>query len=205
MGHEHIDIDRYTSHLQSITFDCMVKDHVSYLLVRKTGRTVLSRRWNLQFPTFELASEVNIIGDMKLFRIGELAKTAGVSERTIDYYTKLGLIDPEERTEKNYRLYSSETLTRLERIVQMKQEKYSLDEIKQSLQKWSLVSTEEQVAHKLTTLELHVQQLEREVNELKPLLGEMKPVQARKMMAGLLTKSAGTMEALKILLENTMM
>jgi DNA-binding transcriptional MerR regulator len=157
------------------------------------------------FPTFELASEVNIIGDMKLFRIGELAKNAGVSERTIDYYTKLGLIAPEERTQKNYRLYSHETLTRLERIVQMKQEKYSLEEIKQSLEKWRLVSTEEQVASKLTTLELHVQQLEREVNELKPLLGEMKPVQARKMMAGLLTKSAGTMEALKILLENTMM
>ena len=27
-----------------------------------------------------------------LFRIGELAKVAGISERTIDYYTKLGLI-----------------------------------------------------------------------------------------------------------------
>ncbi|MCZ4149110.1 transcriptional regulator, partial [Escherichia coli] len=56
-----------------------------------------------------------------------------------------------------------------------------------------------------SSLELHVQQLEREVNELKPLLGEMKPSQSRKMITGLLAKSAGTMEALKILLENTMM
>lgn len=67
------------------------------------------------------------MGIMKgnLFRIGELAKAAGISERTIDYYTKLGLISPEKRTLKNYRLYSSETLSTLERINQLKQEKYT--------------------------------------------------------------------------------
>lgn len=79
-------------------------------------------------------------GDMKLYRIGELAKAAGVSERTIDYYTKLGLITPEERSLKNYRLYNDETLNRLERINQMKQEKYSLEEIRQTLIKWNSVA-----------------------------------------------------------------
>ncbi|GAK38660.1 MerR family transcriptional regulator [Paenibacillus urinalis] len=142
---------------------------------------------------------------MKLYRIGELSKAAGVSERTIDYYTKLGLITPEQRTQKNYRLYNSETLNRIERIIQMKLEKYSLEEIKTSLDKWSNVSANEQVTSKLTSLEIHVEQLEREMNELKPLLEEMKPAQQRKVVTALLTKSAACMEALKIMLESSMM
>ncbi|ADM69551.1 transcriptional regulator [Paenibacillus polymyxa E681] len=149
--------------------------------------------------------EVKTDGDMKLYRIGELAKTAGVSERTIDYYTKLGLITPEERSLKNYRLYNDETLNRLERINQMKQEKYSLEEIRQTLIKWNSVAREEHVTDKLTSLEMHMQRLEREVNELQPLLGQLKPVQARKLLTGLLPQSAACIEALKYLLEHSSM
>jgi DNA-binding transcriptional MerR regulator len=149
--------------------------------------------------------EVRTDGDMKLYRIGELAKTAGVSERTIDYYTKLGLIAPEERSLKNYRLYNDETLNRLQRISQMKQEKYSLEEIRQTLIKWNSVSGEEHVTDKLTSLEMHMQRLEREVTELQPLLGQLKPVQARKLLTSLLPQSAACIEALKYLLEHSSM
>lgn len=38
--HEHIDIEMKYADYQSITFDCTVKDHVSYLLVRKIGRSI---------------------------------------------------------------------------------------------------------------------------------------------------------------------
>lgn len=55
-----------------------------------------------------------------MYRIGELSKLAQISARTIDYYTSIGLIEPAERSAKNYRLYSDETLQRLERIEQMK-------------------------------------------------------------------------------------
>ena len=45
------------------------------------------------------------------------SKLAGVSPRTIDYlYFFMGLIEPEMRSAKNYRLYSDETLLRLKRI-----------------------------------------------------------------------------------------
>ena len=70
------------------------------------------------------------MGNEKLYKIGELAKLADVSPRTIDYYTKLSLIEPEKRSDTNYRLYSDETLTRLKRIESMKNEKYTLEEIK---------------------------------------------------------------------------
>ncbi|MEF2965523.1 MerR family transcriptional regulator [Paenibacillus sp. M1] len=137
---------------------------------------------------------------MKLYRIGELAKAADVSERTIDYYTKLGLISPEKRTQKNYRLYSSETLNRLERINQMKQEKYLLEEIREKLKQWDNVSQEEHVSEKLSSLEIHMQQLEREVKELEPLISSLKPGQARRAFTNLMPQSLACIEALRFLL-----
>lgn len=139
---------------------------------------------------------------MKLYRIGELAKLADVSERTIDYYTKLGLISPEKRTQKNYRLYSSETLARLERINQMKQEKYTLEEIREKLDQWNEVSPEEQVTEKLSSLEIHMLQLQREVKELEPLISSLQPNQARRAFSNLMPQSLACIEALRILLNH---
>ncbi|WP_046215229.1 MerR family transcriptional regulator [Paenibacillus wulumuqiensis] len=137
---------------------------------------------------------------MKLYRIGELAKLAGLSERTVDYYTKLGLIEPESRSLKNYRLYGFETLSRLERITKLKKDKYTLEEIKEKLNAWDRVTDEEQVTQRLTELELHMLQLQREVRELEPLLQQMKPNQAKRAFVNLIPQSAACIEALKFLL-----
>ncbi|WP_138495543.1 MerR family transcriptional regulator [Paenibacillus pinistramenti] len=138
---------------------------------------------------------------MKLYRIGELAKAAGVSERTIDYYTKLGLIFPETRTNKNYRLYSCETLNRLERIIQWKQEKYTLEEIRARLEELTDIN-EDQVSEKVSSLELHLQQLEREVKELEPLISQMKPGQAKKISTHIMPSSLACIEALRLLMNH---
>ena len=137
-----------------------------------------------------------------MYRIGELAKAANVSERTIDYYTKLGLISPEKRTQKNYRLYSAETLTRLERINQMKQEKYTLEEIREKLEQWDRVTHEEQVSEKLSSLELHLQQLQREVKELEPLISNLQPNQVKRAFAHLMPQRLACMEALRFLVNH---
>lgn len=137
---------------------------------------------------------------MKLYKIGELARLSEVSSRTIDYYTKLGLISPEKRTDTNYRLYTDETLTRLKRIESMKKEKYTLEEIKASLNQWGRVSQDEVVTEKLTSLQLQLRQLEREVKELSPLLEDMKPKQAKYAFKTLATQSAACIEALLLLI-----
>lgn len=137
---------------------------------------------------------------MKLYRIGELARLSETSARTIDYYTKLGLIHPEVRTKTNYRLYADETLARLKRIESMKKEKYTLDEIKTILDQCGKVSQDEAVTEKLTSLQMHLRQLEREVKELGPLLAEMKPRQAKYAFKTLATQSAACIEALLLLL-----
>ncbi|MNS09700.1 Mercuric resistance operon regulatory protein [compost metagenome] len=139
---------------------------------------------------------------MKLYRIGELAKQANVSERTIDYYTKMGLITPESRTLKNYRLYNHETLVRLQRINQMKQEKYTLEEIRAKLDLWNNISSEEEVTEKLTALEIHMQQLEREVKELEPIISQLQPNQINRAFTHLMPQSMACIEAIRILLNH---
>jgi len=57
---------------------------------------------------------------------------AGVSRRTIDYYTKLGLLKP-LRSESQYRYYTAESLLRLKLIEGMKKQRYTLEEIKQRI------------------------------------------------------------------------
>lgn len=49
----------------------------------------------------------------RLLRIGELANLAGVSTRTVDFYTGLGLLEPAERTAGNFRLYSADCVDRI--------------------------------------------------------------------------------------------
>jgi MerR family copper efflux transcriptional regulator len=139
-------------------------------------------------------------GDMNLYKIGELARLSEVSPRTIDYYTKMGLIDPESRSETNYRLYSDETLTRLKRIESMKREKYSLEEIKASLKLWTKVSHNEIVTDKLTSIQLHLQQLQKEAQEIRPIIEQLKPSQMKKLNQVLTPHTIACIEALLLLL-----
>lgn len=137
---------------------------------------------------------------VQLYRIGELSRLAKVSARTIDYYTSMGLIEPAKRSDKNYRLYSHETLQRLERIEDMKKDKYTLDEIKASLDSWSKVTPEEQISLKLTEIQQHLTQLEREVKELEPVIKQLKPRQAHRFYTTLTPQTAACIEALMLLM-----
>ncbi|MEB3100234.1 MerR family transcriptional regulator [Ferviditalea candida] len=136
----------------------------------------------------------------KLYKIGELARLANVSPRTVDYYTTLGLILPEKRTGGNYRLYSDETLVRLKRIDELKKAKYSLEEVKEELDQSNSVATDAQVADKIVSLRLHLEQLEREVHQVKPMIARLNPSQARNAFKHLTPHTVACIEALLVLL-----
>ncbi|OWA33581.1 transcriptional regulator [Saccharibacillus sp. O16] len=142
---------------------------------------------------------------MRLFRIGELARAAGTSERTIDYYTKLGLIQPQDRSMTNYRLYGPETLLRLQRIHELKEEKFTLEEIRERLDRWSEASGDDRVSEKLTLLESHLAQIEKELKELQPMLQDLDPAQARKTFSQLVPQGIACIEAIKLLLGQNLM
>jgi DNA-binding transcriptional MerR regulator len=54
------------------------------------------------------------------FRIGEVAKQAGVSPRTLRYYQELGLLDPAGLSPGGSRRYSSHDVNRLRRILELR-------------------------------------------------------------------------------------
>lgn len=62
-------------------------------------------------------------------RIGELARHADVTVRTIHHYEREGLLDGGERSAGGHRYYGPETLARLEKIRQLKDMGLKLDEI----------------------------------------------------------------------------
>jgi MerR family transcriptional regulator, copper efflux regulator len=64
-----------------------------------------------------------------LLRIGELASSAGVSTRTVDFYTGLGLLTPARRSDGNFRLYQRTDIDRIEAIRRLEAEGFRLDEI----------------------------------------------------------------------------
>ena len=68
-----------------------------------------------------------------LLKIGELAARAGVSIRTVDYYTALGLISPAQRTASNYRLYSAADVDRIHLVQRLEVHGVPLEEISTAL------------------------------------------------------------------------
>jgi MerR family copper efflux transcriptional regulator len=82
----------------------------------------------------------------------------------------------------------------------MKKEKYSLEEIKSTFEQWDKVSHDGQVTDKLSALQLHLHQLEKEVKELSPLFDQLRPNQVKQAFKIITPQSAACIEALLILL-----
>jgi MerR family copper efflux transcriptional regulator len=68
-----------------------------------------------------------------LMRIGELATQAGVSTRTVDYYTQLGLLRTAERTGGGFRLYEPAAAGTIAAIRQLEDHGVSLQTIAAAL------------------------------------------------------------------------
>ncbi|MFC4323774.1 MerR family transcriptional regulator [Litchfieldia salsa] len=120
-----------------------------------------------------------------MYRIGELAEIKGVSKRTIDYYTQLGLLNP-IRTESNYRLYGEENVRILELVDHYKKLNVPLNEMKSVITSNNLNSNDEIDREKV---EAHVEQiagvmqhLQKELKEIKPILDKLNDQQKEVLM-----------------------
>ena len=71
--------------------------------------------------------------DEKLMTIGEIAKEANVSIRTVHYYDQCGLLKAAAYSEGGYRLYSSKELVMLHQIKGLKDLGLSLSEVKRQI------------------------------------------------------------------------
>lgn len=68
-------------------------------------------------------------GVMNYYKTGQFARLANVSERTIRYYDKIGLLKPSFVMENGYRQYSDLDLLKLQKILSLKHLGFSIDEI----------------------------------------------------------------------------
>ena len=66
--------------------------------------------------------------------ISDLAATTGLSRYTLNFYIKLGLVEESGRTESNYRFFDQAVVDRLHRIITLRQEGYTLQQIKALLE-----------------------------------------------------------------------
>ncbi len=69
----------------------------------------------------------------ELLRIGQLATRAGVSTRTVDFYTGLGLLDPVRRSGGNFRLYEPTDVQRITAIRRLEAQGIRLEDIAHAL------------------------------------------------------------------------
>ncbi|WP_404409644.1 MerR family transcriptional regulator [Jeotgalibacillus malaysiensis] len=100
--------------------------------------------------------------------MGTVAKRSGLSTRTIDYYTQIGLL-PFERSASNYRLYPESVLETLKEIQLLKDQRMTLDEIKvlmevKPVSSPALQEVNEEIAH----LEEKILSLKEELSEAAP-------------------------------------
>lgn len=66
---------------------------------------------------------------MNYYKTGQFARLANVSERTIRYYDKIGLLNPSFVMENGYRQYSDLDFLKLQKILSLKHLGFSIDEI----------------------------------------------------------------------------
>src|SRR5579859_6498616 len=76
-----------------------------------------------------------------LMQIGDLAREASKTVRTIHLYEELGLLAPAGRSKGRFRLYGREALLRIRWIGQLKELGFSLGDIQTIVREWEHVES----------------------------------------------------------------
>lgn len=64
------------------------------------------------------------------WKVGELAKMAGITIRTLRFYDQIGLFSPSGYSPSGYRLYTEKDISRLQQILSLKELGLPLEQIK---------------------------------------------------------------------------
>jgi DNA-binding transcriptional MerR regulator len=71
--------------------------------------------------------------NQSLWRIGEIAKLLGVTEKTLRHYERVGLLPPPQRTAHSYRVYDNNDVLRARHVMGLRGLGLSLEEIRSLL------------------------------------------------------------------------
>ena len=95
-----------------------------------------------------------------LFSIGEVARYQKISKQTLIFYDKIGLFRPDYIDPNNgYRYYSAKQLDYLDTILIMKKIGFSLSEIKEHMQHYTIDSSLAAMKNQLSVIDSRIQEL----------------------------------------------
>ncbi|PPC83085.1 MAG: hypothetical protein CTY31_13875 [Hyphomicrobium sp.] len=89
------------------------------------------------------------------WRIGEIAKLLGVSEKTLRHYERVGLLRPPQRTAQSYRMYDNNDVQRARHVMGLRGLGLSLEEIRSLLDDHNMDRTRRQRLLGLLDEKLH--------------------------------------------------
>src|SRR5947209_2153502 len=113
--------------------------------------------------------------ERQLWRVGGLARRAGVSVRALHHYDEIGLLSPSARLEAGYRLYGAEDVIRLQQIKSLRALGFSLAEIAGLLNEG--LPVEQAIA-------LHIARLKEQIELQRALCAQLEMVARRLASAG---------------------
>lgn len=108
------------------------------------------------------------------FTIGKLAKASGIRAETLRYYEKIGLITSHGRKANGYRVFTQDSLVRLQFVGRAKLLNFTLEEIKDLfMARGSADSNCEQI---YTRLQHKIKEIDTKIKELTVFSGELKSI-----------------------------
>lgn len=108
-----------------------------------------------------------------MYTIGEVAKLASVSVRTLHHYDSIGLVSPSERSASGYRLYCLNDLETLQQVLFYRECGFTLDAIKQLMfnpavdREHALSSQRHQLANQSVRLQAMIDLIDRTLQSLR--------------------------------------
>jgi DNA-binding transcriptional MerR regulator len=108
--------------------------------------------------------------------VGELARRTGLTVRTLHHYDEIGLLQPSLHTESGHRLYTAGDLARLQRVLSLRQLGFSLEEVRDCLDRPGFSPLE--------VVRLHVARLREQIESQRKLCERLEGLAAYFRAAG---------------------
>ncbi|HOQ10296.1 MAG TPA: MerR family transcriptional regulator [Syntrophomonadaceae bacterium] len=105
------------------------------------------------------------------YTVQQLAKTAGISSRTLRYYDEIGLLKPARLTSSGYRIYGPKEVDRLQQILFFRELGVGLEQIREIINDPSFDSLTALREHRVKLLEKK-QQLELLINNVEKTIAQ---------------------------------
>src|SRR5688572_16973545 len=109
-------------------------------------------------------------------KVGELARRTGLTIRTLHHYDEFGLLKPSLHTESGHRLYTASDVARLQQVVSLRQLGWSLEEIRDCLDRPGFSPLE--------VIRLHVARLREQIEMQRELCERLEGLAAHFETAG---------------------